>query len=152
MPVEVIEVLGRQPALAARLAESAVDAPGAALVLALGDDCGDPERSWVSEGSVETIAALASLTRDGTSRAVCLLVWSERDSNLRRRAAAEATLEAARGLAQVATLEDSTRALRVNVVAGGPESEDDVLRTVEFLCSPASGFVAGSTFDLRSGR
>jgi len=153
--LEVFDVLGPSD-VEGRLVGVRGDANAAVVVLALGEDAEDPEERWVVDGSVGVIGALGRLSAAGApkgrQRPVTVLVWTQQQGEPRRRAAAEAAFEAARGIAQTATREDSTAALRVNVVAGGPDEAADVVRTVAFLSCAAGGFVAGSTFDLRGTR
>jgi len=150
--LEVLDVLGGSD-LESRLAGVRADAGAAVVVLAL-DDAEDPEAHWVVDGSVGVIEALGRLASraSGAQRPVTLLVWSDTHRDVRRSAAAEAALEAVRGIAQTATREDSTASLRVNVIAGGPREAADVVRTIAFLSSGDGAFVAGSTFDLRGAR
>jgi hypothetical protein len=151
--LEVVDVLGTGGEVSELLAGTGGDAGGAVVVLALEAGEPDPAKRWVVEGSVGVIGALGRLVAaDGNGaarRPVVLLAWIADGAG---DPAAEAAVEALRGIAQAATREDSTASLRVNVVAGGPAQSADVARTVAFLTSAAGGFVAGSTFDLREAR
>ena len=134
-------------------------APVVRLDLAAGPDPGGDAaaaQTWVVDGSVTVLEALGRLAAEGGDerRAVTVVVRTPdlAGAPAPRRAAAEAAVEALRGIVQSATLEDSTAGLRVNLVAGGPDDDEDVARTVAFLSSPDAGFVIGASFDLRSAR
>ncbi len=64
-------------------------------------------------------------------------------------AAANASAEAMRGIVQSVSREVDPAVLRVNLVIGEENGEEDVLRCVRFLCSASGGFFIGSTVDVR---
>jgi hypothetical protein len=156
--IDVVDCLGTGGEIVRKVADLSSDGAAAAIVLDLESDERDPARRWVVDGSVAIIEALAArVTNNGPDarRPATILVWlpaSLARATASVRAAAEAAVEAVRGIVQSATREESTQSLRVNVVVGRPEEIDDALATVAFLSSSDAGFVAGATFDLRGAR
>jgi hypothetical protein len=160
--VELLECLGGGSPLAERVGELPAGDGAAVVLLDLAEASPaspagpDLARAWVLDGSADVIAALATLVADtGAEAAVrrpttVLVRVPDGDGSVARRAAAEAVVEAVRGIVQSASLEASTAALRLNVVVAAPADDDDALRTLGYLSSADAGFVVGSTFDLRS--
>jgi hypothetical protein len=152
--IQVIDSLKGGHDIAGRLSQLPGDDGAAVVLVDLTQDGGEPARRWVVDGSVAVIGALADLAGAPAAtgrRPVTILVWTPEalEGEPARRAAAEAAVEAMRGIAHTAALEESTAALRINVVVGRETVADDALRTVAHLSSPDAGFIVGATFDLR---
>jgi hypothetical protein len=112
---------------------------------------GDHE-DWPTQAAVAVITRLRAVLDEDVGHAgrhclVVVVVPSSEEPEVT--AAAEASVEAMRGIVQSISREVDPAVLRVNLVIGAERNQEDVLRCVDFVSSASGGFFVGSTVDLR---
>jgi hypothetical protein len=133
-----------------QLRSSGYDGLEEVLAIDLGSATGDPFRAWCLDACWRVIARVQNLlgsNRSGWVFVVSVTVGASPRPDEER--AAEATIEALRGIVQSITAEIDPVRLWCGLVVSSVARPDDRDRVLEYLSSPDGRFGAGATFDVR---